>query len=64
MKTPPLSAYQETLGMIYFSRMLDKIRMRTAGNLREDFRDNLGSGFDSRCANYFRVDHATPTKKG
>jgi hypothetical protein len=59
MKTPPLSAYQETLGMIYFSRMLDKIRLHAAGNLREDFCDNLGSGFDSRCTNYLRVDYAT-----
>ncbi len=58
MKTPPLSAYQETLGMIYFSRMLDKIRLHAAGNLREDFCENLGEGFDSRCVNYLRVDYS------
>ena len=55
MKTAPLSAYQETLGMIYFARMLDKIRQNAAGTLREDFRDNLGSGFDGRCADFLRV---------
>jgi gluconokinase len=55
MKTAPLSAYQETLGMIYFARMLDKIRLHAAGTLREDFRDNLGSGFDGRCAGFLRV---------
>ncbi len=55
MKTAPLSAYQETLGMIYFARMLDKIRRHAAGTLREDFCDNLGSGFDARCADFLRV---------
>ena len=55
MKTAPLSAYQETLGMIYFSRMLDKIRRHAAGTLREDFCDNLGTGFDGRCVNLLRV---------
>jgi gluconokinase len=58
MKTAPLSAYQETLGMIYFARMLDKIRRHAAGTLREDFCDNLGSGFDGRCANLLRVAYA------
>lgn len=57
MKSAPLSAYQETLGMIYFARMLDKIRLHAAGRLREDFCDNLGSGFDSRCVNFLRVDY-------
>lgn len=57
MKSVPLSAYQETLGMIYFARMLDKIRLHAAGNLREDFCDNLGSGLDGRCVNFLRVDY-------
>lgn len=57
MKSAPLSAYQETLGMIYFARMLDKIRLHAAGELREDFCDNLGSGFDGRCAGFLRVDY-------
>lgn len=43
--------------MIYFARMLDKIRLHAAGKLREDFCDNLGSGFDSRCVNFLRVDY-------
>ncbi len=57
MNSVPLSAYQETLGMIYFARMLDKIRLHAAGNLREDFCDNLGSGLDGRCVNFLRVDY-------
>ncbi len=57
MTTPPISAYQETLGMIYFARMLDKIRLHAAGKLREDFCENLGSGFDTRCTDYLRVSY-------
>ncbi len=43
--------------MIYFARMLDKIRLNAAGNLREDFCGNLGSGFDARCVNFLRVNY-------
>ncbi len=57
MKSVPLSAYQETLGMIYFARMLDKIRLNAAGNLREDFCDNLGTGLDGRCVGFLQVDY-------
>ena len=55
MNSVPISAYQETLGMIYFARMLDKIRLHAAGDLREDFQANLGSGFDARCVDFLRV---------
>jgi gluconokinase len=55
MSKPPLSAYQETLGMIYFARMLDKIRLNSLGELAEDFQANLGGGFDERCVDYLRV---------
>lgn len=54
----PISAYQETNGMIYFARMLDKIRKQARGTLREDFQDNLGRGYDKRCCDYLRVDYA------
>jgi gluconokinase len=55
MKSVPRSAYDETLGMIYFARMLDKIRLHAAGNLREDFQENLGEGMDGRCVKFLRV---------
>lgn len=45
--------------MIYFARMLDKIRLNAAGNLREDFCENLGTGLDGRCAGFLLVDYAT-----
>lgn len=58
MNSVPLSAYEETLGMIYFARMLDKIRLNAAGNLREDFRENLGTGLDGRCVGFLQIDYA------
>jgi hypothetical protein len=58
MTRAPLSAYQETLGMIYFSRLLDKIRLNASNELREDFCANLGAGFDSRCVDFLRVSYA------
>ena len=57
MKSVPISAYQETLGMTYFARMLDKIRLNAEGTLREDFCANLGAGFDARCVNLLRVEY-------
>ncbi|RYD36046.1 MAG: DUF5069 domain-containing protein [Verrucomicrobiaceae bacterium] len=63
MKSVPLSAYQETLGMIYFARMVDKIRLNAAGNLREDFTANLGSGFDGRCTGFLRVEYDALVKR-
>jgi gluconokinase len=55
MNTPPVSAYQQTLGMLYFARMLDKIRKFARGELRADFHKNLGTGFDGRCTDCLRV---------
>ncbi len=63
MPEVPISAYQETLGMIYFARMLDKIRKHAAGNLREDFRANLGTAFDARCTNFLQIDYADLAKR-
>jgi hypothetical protein len=63
MKSTPISAYQETLGMIYFARMLSKIRQCATGDLREDFCENLGSGFDARCVNFLRVSYAALTER-
>lgn len=45
-------------GLIYFSRMLDKMRKHARGELREDFHANLGKGMDSRLCNFLHVDYA------
>lgn len=58
MPSVPKSAYIETNGLIYFARMLDKIRLHAKGELREDFQANLGGGFDKTMCNFLRVDYA------
>ena len=55
---PPCSAFQRTQDLVYFARMVDKIRLLEKGDLREDFHANLGIGFDSRCCNFLGVDYA------
>jgi carbohydrate kinase (thermoresistant glucokinase family) len=44
--------------MVYFGRMLDKIRLQAAGSLPADYIANLGKGFDARCCSFLRVDYA------
>jgi hypothetical protein len=54
MKTPR-SPFDQVGGMVYFARMLDKIRLSARGQLRQDFQRNLGSGFDGRCTRYLHI---------
>ena len=42
-------------GMLYFPRMLDKIRLHARGELGADYHANLGKGFDEKCATFLRV---------
>lgn len=59
MSTPsvPRSAYDVVDGLIYFARMIDKIRLHARGALREDFHDNLGKGADHWCVGFLRVNY-------
>jgi gluconokinase len=45
----PRSVYDKTGGLVYFARMVDKIRLNAAGTLGADYLENLGKGFDERC---------------
>ena len=56
-KFAPRSAYDLTGGIVYFGRMLDKIRLHAADRLREDFHANLGVGFDGRCSRFLGVSY-------
>jgi len=53
----PRSPYDAQDGMVYFPRMVDKIRLRQAGALSDDYVANLGRGFDLRCCQFLRVDY-------
>jgi gluconokinase len=50
------SPYVKVGRLVYFGRMLDKIRLHAAGRLPlADYGANLGKGFDLRCCNFLRV---------
>jgi hypothetical protein len=55
----PKSPREMTKGMMYFPRMLDKIRLHAKGELHEDYRQNFGAPqtADSACCNFLRVHH-------
>ncbi len=44
-------------GIVYFGRLLDKIRQNAKGQLPSDYQANLGRGFDSSCCTFLRVDY-------
>lgn len=43
--------------LVYFGRMLDKIREHAKGKLPGDYQSNLGTGFDARCVKFLGVDY-------
>lgn len=53
----PRSPYDKVSGAFYFARMLDKMRLKAAGSLHEDYHGNLGRGFDGRLCQYLRVSY-------
>jgi gluconokinase len=56
MKVPGLrSPHEKVEGLVYFGRMLDKIRLHAKGHLPADYHANLGSGFDGRCCSFLGV---------
>jgi len=56
MKIPGLrSSYEKVGGIVFFGRMLDKIRLHAQGKLPADY--NLGKGFDGRCTRFLKVEY-------
>lgn len=53
----PRSPYDAIDGLVYFARMLDKIRLHAAGELPEAYHKHLGRDFDGRCLNFLRVNY-------
>lgn len=47
---------EKTGGIMFFGRMLDKIRLHAAGKLPADY--NCGFGFDGRVCRFLRVEYA------
>ena len=57
MSTYPKSPKEMTGGMMWFSRMLDKIRLHARGELHDDYHVNLGhrKAADGACLNFLRI---------
>ena len=51
----PKSPQEKTGGIVYFGRMVEKIRLMAAGELHPDLHANLGKGFDERCVDFLEV---------
>jgi hypothetical protein len=68
MKIPGLrSPYEKVGGLVYFGRMLDKIRLHAAGQLPPDYASNLGEAdwyfFDARCVRFLGVKYKALVKR-
>ena len=57
----PRSPYDTIHGLVYFLRMVDKIRLHIDGLLGEDYVVNLGIHFDHRCCALLEIDYAELT---
>ena len=68
MHVPGLrSPYDKVGRIVYFGRMLDKIRLHAAGKLPPDYVGNLGEAkpkvFDWRCCQFLRVSYDALTNR-
>lgn len=56
------SPFDQVNGLVYFGRMLDKIRLQAAGKLPEGWQTARGTtmkgSFDSRCCKFLQIDYA------
>ncbi len=57
MTSVPKSPYEQTSGIYYFPRMIDKMRLHAKGELRADLQPNLGEGFDGLMCHTLRVEY-------
>lgn len=57
MKAPFRSPYEKVGGLVYFGRMIDKIRAHAAQPLDENYAPFLGKGFDARTCNYLKISY-------
>ncbi|MFT3783610.1 MAG: DUF5069 domain-containing protein [Nibricoccus sp.] len=61
------SPYIKVGRLVYFGRMLDKIRLYAAGKLPAEYIENLGDKsptvFDARCCRFLGVTHASITEQ-
>jgi hypothetical protein len=62
MKVPGLrSSYERVGGIVFFGRMLDKIRLQAQGKLPADY--NCGTGMDGRCIRFLQIEFPKLTER-
>lgn len=54
----PRSGFDQVGGLLYFPRMLDKIRLHARGALHPDYHANLGKGADHWCTSFLHIEYA------
>jgi len=63
MNQRPVTPFIKVGGLLYFARMLDKIRLHARGQLHPDHHEYLGKGFDGRLCRYLRIDYDALKKR-
>ncbi len=58
----PRSPYEKLGGLNFLGRTIDKIRLKKSGELRPDFSDMMGKGYDARIMAYLDLDYAKFTE--
>jgi hypothetical protein len=61
--TSPRSPHEKVGGIVYFGRMLDKIRLKQSERLHPDLHQNLGVGFDKRCMDFLQASYEDLARK-
>ena len=62
MHIPGLRSDRETVGgLVFFGRMLDKIRLHAQGKLPPDY--NRGTGFDARICRFLHIEYDSVVTK-
>ena len=61
--TLPCSPHNEACGLVYFPRMLAKIRLHAQGKLWEDLIPNMGIANDDTCCGFLHVSYADLTAR-
>jgi gluconokinase len=58
MKEFPVRSPAEKMGgLVYFGRMLDKIRVHARDELPAEYQPNLGKGFDAKCCAFLDLNY-------
>ncbi|MES2983499.1 MAG: DUF5069 domain-containing protein [Verrucomicrobiota bacterium] len=55
--TTPRSPYDKIGGLVFLGRTIDKIRLKAKNELRPDFYELMGGGFDARIMGYLELDY-------